>query len=332
MTDLRGWQLVTVSRKLSSDLWPYSHRSLLGVLFVWLELLECRSWVLRGCVPRSSFLRRKEELQIPLKLGSPGLSLVLPSISESNHRAMPHSRGGSINSYLPMWGRAYTYWEGRSFGAIFGDPTTVCHLITTIYVNFTLLRSAEVLSLLSLRLQRLECPRCLLDSHAAVAVSKAWVQPCAWVFGSTSPLAPQFAPCNLRASPSLHDVSTGVGGLLTWQVRTPKRALEEDKPSGASAYVIIAHVLLAPASHRAKPRVNMWGLHKGGRNSSLWTTKLIVCLGCSLSVWMSEYMDEYPITSSFTSKSNFGQTGSFPKGGLASVPPAPFISLLLASD
>ena len=93
-----------------------------------------------------------------------------------------------------------------------------------------------VLSLLSFCLQRLEGPKWLLDSHAEVAVNKAWVN---WVLGSLSPLAPLFSLWSHRSLPSLCDLSTSVDGLL----------------------------------------INIWWLR---------TPKLIVCCGCSLSVWMSD--------------------------------------------
>lgn len=47
MTHLPGGQLsMAASREPRCGFWPYSHSSLLGVLFVWLEIVECGNGVL----------------------------------------------------------------------------------------------------------------------------------------------------------------------------------------------------------------------------------------------------------------------------------------------
>ena len=131
-------------------------------------------------------------------------------------------------------------WDSPGKNAGVGCHSLLQGISQTQGLNLHLLHCRQtftVLSLLSFCLRRLEGPKRLLDSHAEVAVNKAWVN---WVLGSLSPLAPLFSLWSLRALPSLRDLSTSVGGLL----------------------------------------INIRWLR---------TSKLRVCCGCSLSVWMSDW-------------------------------------------
>ena len=156
MTHIPGWQLMmTVSREPSCGFWSCSHSVLLGVVLIWLEILASKSWFWRVC-PKTSLPEKEGRTDIPLKPGhgSPRTSCLLPSVSEHNHAALPCSKGGCRNSYLLVGGKPYMSKERRNLGAIFGEPTIICPLITTVYVHCTLLRFARVLSLFSLCLQR----------------------------------------------------------------------------------------------------------------------------------------------------------------------------------
>lgn len=163
----------------------------------------------------------------------------------------------------------------------------------------------KVLSVLFLHPQRLECLRCLLHSHAHVTVSTV---ECGHASGSSrSQMAPYFCPCSLRNSPPLCDLSTRIDRLLTWQIRTPKREHQGQAP-WSFCWGHNSHVGLAQARHKAQPGISMGGWQKDGKRlaGDHQINSLLRMPGDHI-VWESEWMSEWPVTNSFTSKPNFGK-------------------------
>ena len=260
MTHLQGWQLmVAASWGLSCGFWSYSHGSLLGILFMWLEFPVWKLGSERG-YPKSKISKMKEEASYFFKTWAwePQNVTYAAFYYLKQSKSYVTFRGGKLNS---VSGFERWYMCSRRRGILGLSLETANHSLSSDdkhLCQFHLPTSPKVLSLSSLCPQRLACLRHLFHLHADGAVSRAPIWSDFWALSSISPLAPQLSPCHLRAPSPLRDFSTRVGGPLIWQLRTPKGEHSEDKPYGAAACVIIAPVLLVSASHKAKGPESIW--------------------------------------------------------------------------